>query len=81
MSVSYIADCVEDYAIFQIAAFSTPCSAAELYATYAQEVAQILRLVHVALRAGSPRRHLTRIAFGLDDVSIVLPFVAGLLRY
>src|SRR5262245_9857677 len=67
-----IADCVEDYAIFQITAFTTPCSTDELYTTYAQEVAQILRLEHVALSEQEVHDAISqRIAFGLDDVAII----------
>jgi len=68
----HIAECVEDYAIFQITAFTTPCGAAELYTTYAQEVAQILRLSHVALSEQEVHDAIShRIAFGLDDVAIL----------
>src|SRR5215475_14957404 len=67
-----LADCVEDYAIFQITAFTTPCSADALYTTYAQEVAQILRLEHVALSEQEVHDAISqRIAFGLDDVAII----------
>jgi hypothetical protein len=67
-----IADCVEDYAIFQITAFTAPCSTDELYTTYAQEVAQILRLEHVALSEQEVHDAIShRIAFGLDDVAII----------
>ena len=68
----HIAECVEDYAIFQITAFATPCGAAELYTTYAQEVAQILRLAHVALSEQEVHDAIShRIAFGLDDVAMI----------
>ena len=68
----HIAECVEDYAIFQITAFATPCGAAELYTTYAQEVAQILRLSHVALSEQEVHDAIShRIAFGLDDVAMI----------
>jgi hypothetical protein len=67
-----IADCVEDYAIFQITAFTAPCSTEELYTTYAQAVAQILRLEHVALSEQEVHDAIShRIAFGLDDVAII----------
>ena len=67
-----VADCVEDYAIFQITAFTTPCSADELSTTYAQEVAQILRLAHVTLSEQEVLDAISqRIAFGLDDVAII----------
>jgi hypothetical protein len=67
-----IADCVEDYAIFQILAFTTPCRADELYTTYAQEVAQILRLAHVVLSEQEVHDAISqRITFGLDDVAII----------
>ena len=68
----HIAECVEDYAIFQITAFATPCGAAELYTTYDQEVAQILRLSHVALSEQEVHDAIShRIAFGLDDVAMI----------
>jgi hypothetical protein len=67
-----LADCVEDYAVFQIEAFTTPCSADELYTAYAQEVAQILRLAHVTLSEQEVHDAISqRIAFGLDDVAII----------
>ena len=68
----HIADMVEDYAIFQIEAFASPCSAAELYTTYAQEVAQILRVEPTTLSDQEVHDAIShRIAFGLDDVAII----------
>src|SRR5215471_4400735 len=56
----------------QFTAFTRPCGAAELYTTYAQEVAQILRLAHVALSEQEVHDAISqRIAFGLDDVAII----------
>lgn len=67
-----IATFVEDYAIFQIDAFATPCPAAALDSTYAQDVARILRVDHARLSEQELRDALShRLAYGLDDVTII----------
>jgi hypothetical protein len=76
----YIADCVEDYAIFQIEAFSTPCSADELSTKYAQEVAQILRVEHTMLSDQEVHDAIShRLAFSLDDDVAIIDWHAALL--
>ena len=68
----YVAGCVEDYAIFQIEAFSTPCSADELYTKHAQEVAQILRVEPTTLSNQEVHDVISHhIAFSPDDVAII----------
>ena len=68
----HIADFVEDYAIFQITAFTTPCSAEALYTAYAQEVAQILRVERTTLSTQEVSEAMShRMAFGQDDVTII----------
>ena len=53
----HIADFVEDYAIFQVQAFTPPCAAEVLHTIYAQEIAQILRVESAPLsRIGNPVR-------------------------
>lgn len=67
-----IADLVEDYSIFQIAAFSDHCEAAALWTEHAQTVAQILRAEpqtlsqqEIADATGS------RLSFGPNDATFI----------
>ena len=63
---------VEDYAIFQVEAFTVPCQAEELCAQYAQEIAQLLRLEHQMLSEQEVSDALShRISFSPDDVTII----------
>src|SRR5438093_47954 len=66
-----IADFVEDYSIFQVEAFTTPCEAAALWTHHAQTVAQILRAEPRSLSQQEINdATASRISFGLDDASI-----------
>ncbi len=72
LSKPHIADFVEDYVIFQIETFASPCTAEELCAGHAQEIAQILRAEKEVLSEQEVRDALShRISFGSDDVTIV----------
>ena len=63
---------VEDYAIFQVEAFTVPCKAEELCTQYAQEIAQLLRLEHQMLSEQEVSDALShRISFSPDDVTII----------
>jgi hypothetical protein len=63
---------VEDYAIFQVEAFTVPCKAEELCTQYAQEIAQLLRLEHQMLSQQEVSDALShRISFSPDDVTII----------
>src|SRR5438445_1269022 len=67
-----LADFVESYVIFEIAAFAPPCPPAELYTSYAREVAQILR----AERAVPSDQEVSdalghRISFSAEDVTFI----------
>ena len=67
-----IADFVEDYSIFQIEAFTTPCEAAALWTEHAQTVAQILRAEPRTLsqqEIGDATA--LRLSFGPDDATII----------
>ena len=67
-----IADFVEDYAIFQIEAFTTPPDVNDLCTRYAQDIAQILRAEHQLLSPQEVTDALAhRLSFGVDDVTIV----------
>lgn len=67
-----ISEFVEDYVIFQIEAFATPCPVRTLCTTYAQEIAQILRVERQALAEQEVQDVLSyRMSFGADDVTIV----------
>src|SRR5438093_541849 len=66
-----IADFVEDYSIFQVEAFTTPCEAAALWTHHAQTVAQILRAEPRSLSQQEINdATASRISFGLEDASI-----------
>jgi hypothetical protein len=68
----HIAPVVEDYAIFQIEAFTTPCRAEVLTLQYAQEIAQLLRFESQILSEQEVRDALAcQISFGLEDVAII----------
>jgi hypothetical protein len=68
----HIADFVEDYVIMQIEALTTPCRVEEFAATYAQEVAQLLRVEHLPLSAQEVQDALShRMAYGLNDITII----------
>jgi hypothetical protein len=67
-----LVDFVETYVIFEIAAFSPPCSPAALWTTHAQEVARILRSEHAPLSEQEVNDALGhRISFGSDDVTLI----------
>src|SRR5436309_12181392 len=67
-----IADFVEDYSIFQVEAFTTPCEAAALWTHHAQTVAQILRAEPRTLsqqEIGDATA--LRLSFGPNDATII----------
>src|SRR2546428_2850899 len=67
-----IADFVEDYSIFQVEAFTTPCEAAALWTHHAQTVAQILRAEPRSLSQQEINdATASRISFGLDDAIFI----------
>jgi hypothetical protein len=67
-----IADFVEDYSIFQIEAFATPCDGAALGAEHAQTVAQILRAeLHALSQQEITDATASRLSFGLDDAAFI----------
>ncbi len=67
-----IADLVEDYSIFQVEAFTTPCEAAALWTHHAQTVAQILRAEPRSLSQQEINdATASRISFGLDDAIFI----------
>src|SRR2546428_392686 len=67
-----IADFVEDYSIFQVEAFTTPCEAAALWTHHAQTVAQILRAEpHSLSQQEINDATASRISFGLDDATFI----------
>jgi hypothetical protein len=67
-----IVDFVEDYAIFQIEAFTTPHDVNDLCTRYAQEIARILRAECQTLSPQEVADALAyRISFGCSDVTIV----------
>ena len=67
-----IADFVEDYSIFQVEAFTTPCEAAALWTHHAQTVAQILRAEPRSLSQQEINdATASRISFGLDDATFI----------
>jgi hypothetical protein len=67
-----IVDFVEDYAIFQIEAFTTPHDVNDLCTRYAQEIARILRAERQTLSPQEVADALAyRISFGCSDVTIV----------
>jgi hypothetical protein len=67
-----IADFVEDYAIFQIEAFTTPHAVNDLCMCYTQDIAQILRAENQPLSQQEVMDALAhRISYGADDVTIV----------
>jgi hypothetical protein len=68
----HTSDFVEDYAIFQVEAFTVPCQAEALCAQYAQEIAQLLRLERQTLSQQEVSDALShRISFSPDDVTII----------
>jgi hypothetical protein len=67
-----IAEFVEDYSIFQIEAFTTPCEAAALGTDYAQTIAQILRAEpHALSQQEIADATGSRISFGLNDATFI----------
>ncbi|MGE0826254.1 MAG: hypothetical protein AB7G75_19600 [Candidatus Binatia bacterium] len=65
-------DVVEDYVIFQIREFSSPCSPEELRTIYPQEIAQILRAEKQLLSSQEIHEALSqRLSFGLADAVFV----------
>src|SRR5947199_2705271 len=67
-----LTDFVETYVIFEVGAFSPPCPPVELYTTYAQEMARILRSERAVLSNQEVHDALGhRISFGSDDVTLI----------
>ncbi|MGH7547963.1 MAG: hypothetical protein ACREMM_07305 [Gemmatimonadales bacterium] len=67
-----IAELVEDYAIFQIEAFTAPCEAAGLWTEHAQTVAQILRAEpHTLSQQEISDATALRLSFGPNDATII----------
>jgi len=67
-----IADFVEDYSIFHIAAFTAPCDAATLWTTHALTVAQVLRAVpHPLSQQEIAEATSSRLSFGPNDATII----------
>jgi hypothetical protein len=67
-----ITDFVEDYAIFQIKAFTISHDVNDLCTRYAQDIAQILRAENQPLSSQEVTDAMAhRISFGVDDVTIV----------
>jgi hypothetical protein len=67
-----ITDFVEDYAIFQIEAFTTDCKVETLCTQYAQDIAQLLRAERTTLSAQEVHdATANHVAFGVDDVTLV----------
>jgi hypothetical protein len=67
-----ITDFVEDYAIFQVEAFTVPHDVNDLCTRYAQDIAQILRAEPQFLSSQEVTDALAyRISFGVEDVTIV----------
>jgi hypothetical protein len=62
----------EDYAIFQVESFATPCDVHELCTTHAREIAQLLRAEQQVLSQQEASHVLARrISFGAADVVII----------
>ena len=75
----HIAECVEAYVIFHIAACATPCRVEELYTAYAQDIAQVLRAEPVPLSTQEIQEALShRMMHGVEDL-IVIDWHAALL--
>jgi hypothetical protein len=67
-----VADFVEDYSIFHIEAFSTPCDAALLWTTHGETVAQVLRAAPHPLSQQEIAEALSaRLSFGPNDATII----------
>src|SRR5262249_19491363 len=72
LSNERLADVVEDYAIFQIETFSSPCLPEELAATHAQTIAQVLRAERQTLSPQEVQDALSqRMSFSASDVIFV----------
>ncbi|HXF95302.1 MAG TPA: hypothetical protein VNI61_04300 [Gemmatimonadales bacterium] len=72
-----IADLVEDYAIFQVEAFSVRCDPAALWTDHAATVAQILRAEAQALSAQEIHdATASHLSFGADDATFIEPDAA-----
>ena len=68
----HIADFVEDYAIFQIAAFTGACEAAALWTEQAHTVAQVLRAAPRSLSdQETSDATALRLSFGPNDATII----------
>jgi len=66
------ADVIETYAIFQIIAFTTPCSPGELQTMHAPEMAQILRSERGRLSEQEVRDATSHaISFGAEDLALI----------
>jgi hypothetical protein len=67
-----VSDFVEDYSIFHIEAFTTPCDAALLWTTHALTVAQVLRAApHALSQQEIADATLARLSFGPNDATII----------
>jgi hypothetical protein len=68
----HIADSVEDYVIFTIAACTPPCRVEEFSTTYAQDIAQVVRVEHMPLSTQEMQEALShRMTYGLEDLIII----------
>jgi hypothetical protein len=68
----HVADLVEDYSIFHVAAFTEPCDAAMLWSTQAQTVAQVLRAArHPLSQQEIADATAFRLSFGPNDATII----------
>jgi hypothetical protein len=69
---SRVSELEENYTIFQVESFKTPCPPAALFTTYAQEVAQLLRSERTPLSDQEVHdATAVRIAFSPDDVTLI----------
>lgn len=67
-----IAEVVEDYAIFHIQTFASPCAAEELRTAYAREIAQILRAERQPLSEVEREDALAcQMSYGAADVALI----------
>jgi hypothetical protein len=67
-----IADVVEDYAIFHIQAFSTPCSLTTLRTTHGEEIARMLRAEPQPLSdLEIEDALLCQVSYGKDDLTLI----------
>lgn len=67
-----VADLTEDYAIFQLNDYETPCPPHELHVRFAQELAQVLRAEHRELSDQEVSDAIAcRISYGKEDVTMI----------